>query len=149
MRGQLWRYCFESEVAPVGFWLSHFPHRPGERGKAFVPGEAIVSVIWRLVRGRPELRRRALAPPWPAAGSGPRIWGVLGPVVKRPTSSSPLHVYQLRRRCHCVRTPPLPQLLLASSLRVWFARLLCSTCEEGIGLVGLACFSSVALCFRA
>ena len=60
-----------------------------------------------------------------------------------------LHVCPLRRRRHCVRTPPLPQLLLASSLRVWFARLLCSTCEEGIGLVGLACFSSVALCFRA
>ena len=41
VRGPLWRYCFKLEVAPVGF--SHFPHRPGERGKAFVPGEAIVS----------------------------------------------------------------------------------------------------------
>ena len=30
-------YCLKSEVAPVGFWLSHFPHRPGERGKGFVP----------------------------------------------------------------------------------------------------------------
>ena len=31
-----WRYCFKSEVAPIGFRLSHFPHRPGERGKGFV-----------------------------------------------------------------------------------------------------------------
>ena len=34
-------HCLKSEVAPIGF--SHFPHCPGERGKAFVPGEAIVS----------------------------------------------------------------------------------------------------------
>lgn len=83
-------------------------------------------------------RRRAPAPPWPAAVRS-RIWG---PVVKRPASSVPLDVSPLPRRRHCVRTPPLPQLLLAS-LPVWFVWLLCTSSEEGIGLVGFALLSSV------
>jgi hypothetical protein len=58
---------------------------------------------------------------------GARTVGACGPVVKRPATSVPLDVCPLPRRRHFVRTPPAPQLLLASSLRVWFARLLSST----------------------
>jgi len=69
-----------------GYWRPHH-HRTEGMGRFFwhtppsTPWRRVgvsPSLIWRLVRGRPELRRRALAPPWPAAGSGPRIWGCGG-----------------------------------------------------------------------